>query len=118
MFASIGAEAFADRAHRELLATGEKARKRGVDTCRQLTPQESRIAYLARDGLSNPEIAGRLFVSPRTVEYHLHKVFVKLVITSRTELHLVLDAAPDPRRAAPRRLASVVMSTGDQPAAG
>ncbi|MHA6621448.1 helix-turn-helix transcriptional regulator [Pseudonocardia sp. DLS-67] len=118
LFASIGAEAFADRAHRELLATGEKARKRGVDTCRQLTPQESRIAYLARDGLSNPEIAGRLFVSPRTVEYHLHKVFVKLVITSRTELHLVLDAAPDPRRAAPRRLASVVMSTGDQPAAG
>lgn len=118
LFASIGAEAFADRAHRELLATGEKARKRGVDTCLQLTPQESRIAYLARDGLSNPEIAARLFVSPRTVEYHLHKVFVKLVITSRTELHLVLDAAPDPRRAAPRRLPSVVMSTSDQPAAG
>ncbi|HEV8174733.1 MAG TPA: LuxR C-terminal-related transcriptional regulator, partial [Actinoplanes sp.] len=91
LFTVLGASAFADRAHRELLATGEAARKRTIDCRCQLTPQETRIACLARDGLSNPEIAGRLFVSPRTVEYHLHKVFAKLAITSRAKLHLVLD---------------------------
>jgi ATP/maltotriose-dependent transcriptional regulator MalT len=91
LFTVLGASAFADRAHRELLATGEAARKRTIDCRCQLTPQETRIACLARDGLSNPEIAARLFVSPRTVEYHLHKVFAKLAITSRAKLHLVLD---------------------------
>jgi DNA-binding CsgD family transcriptional regulator/tetratricopeptide (TPR) repeat protein len=90
-FVAMGAEAFAKRAHRELLATGETARRRAVETRGQLTPQETRIALLARDGLTNPEIGERLFVSPRTVEYHLHKVFEKFGITSRRELHLVLD---------------------------
>jgi DNA-binding CsgD family transcriptional regulator/tetratricopeptide (TPR) repeat protein len=90
-FVAMGAEAFAKRAHRELLATGETVRRRAVETQGQLTPQETRIAFLARDGFTNPEIGERLFVSPRTVEYHLHKVFEKLGITSRRELHLVLD---------------------------
>jgi DNA-binding NarL/FixJ family response regulator len=90
-FTVIGAEAFAERAHRELLATGERARRRVVETSVQLTPQEKGIAILARDGLTNPQIAERLFVSPRTVEYHLHKVFGKLGISSRRELLLVLD---------------------------
>lgn len=85
----IGACAFAERAQRELLATGERSRRRTDDTRNQLTPQEARIARLALDGLTNPEIGTRLFVSPRTVEYHLHKVFTKLGITSRAELHLV-----------------------------
>ncbi len=89
-FVEMGAEAFADRATRELLATGERARRRVAETRDQLTPQETRIASLARDGRSNPEIAAVLSISPRTVEYHLHKVFTKLGITSRTELHLVL----------------------------
>jgi DNA-binding CsgD family transcriptional regulator len=70
----------------QLLATGEKARARSPDTRVRLTPQEAQIALLARDGLSNPEIGARLFISPRTVEYHLHKVFGKLDITSRNEL--------------------------------
>lgn len=95
VFATIGAEGFAVRARTELLATGERARRRTVETDRELTPQETRIGYLARDGLSNPQIGARLFVSPRTVEYHLHKVFAKLGITSRTELHLVLDPTGD-----------------------
>ncbi|MGW4489403.1 AAA family ATPase [Amycolatopsis sp. NPDC004368] len=89
-FAGMGAEAFAERAGRELLATGERARRRVPETRSQLTPQEVRIAVLARDGRSNPEIATALSISPRTVEYHLHKVFTKLSIRSRTKLHLVL----------------------------
>lgn len=89
-FVAMGAGAFAQRALRELLATGEKARKRAAEVPSELTPQEVRIASLARDGRSNPEIATTLSISPRTVEYHLHKVFTKLSITSRTELHLVL----------------------------
>jgi DNA-binding CsgD family transcriptional regulator len=89
MFAESGIEAFADRAARELLATGETARKRSQETWSQLTTQESEVARLARDGLSNPEIGSRLFVSPRTVEYHLHKVFAKLAISSRNELRQV-----------------------------
>jgi DNA-binding CsgD family transcriptional regulator len=93
LFTTMGAEAFAERAHRELLATGERVRSRSADTLDQLTSQETQIALLARDGLSNPEIGARLFVSPRTVEYHLHKVFAKFGITSRTELHLVLTDA-------------------------
>jgi DNA-binding CsgD family transcriptional regulator len=90
MFTGMGAEAFADRAARELLATGERARKRTVETREDLTPQEAQIARLARDGLSNPEIGARLFISPRTVEYHLHKVFSKLNISSRTQLPVAL----------------------------
>ena len=79
-------EAFAERARRELQATGEKVRKRTVETRDQLTPQERQIARLARDGLSNPEIGAQLFLSPRTVEWHLRKVFAKLDIGSRKEL--------------------------------
>jgi len=90
MFASMGAEAFADRARRELLATGETVRKRKAETRGELTAQESQIARLARDGLSNPEIGTRLFISPRTVQYHLHKVFVKLGISSRSQLDSVV----------------------------
>ena len=92
-FATMGAAAYAERAHQELLATGEKVRSRSTGCGEQLTPQEARIAVLARDGLSNPAIGARIFVSPRTVEYHLHKVFAKLAITSRGELHLVLPDA-------------------------
>jgi DNA-binding CsgD family transcriptional regulator len=94
MFAGIGATAFADRARRELLATGEIARARAPDTRDQLTAQESQIALLAREGLSNPEIGARLFISPRTVQYHLHKVFAKLDITSRNQLVRVLPGDP------------------------
>jgi DNA-binding CsgD family transcriptional regulator len=103
LLTAIGANAFAERAQRELLATGERARRRTDDTRNQLTPQESRIASLAVDGLSNPEIGGRLFVSPRTVEYHLHKVFTKLDIRSRAELHLVLGPGWTTTQAATRR---------------
>ena len=88
----MGADAFGARAARELLATGERARKRTVETREDLTPQEAQIARLARDGLSNPEIASRLFISPRTVEYHLRKVFAKLNISSRHELDRVLPS--------------------------
>jgi DNA-binding CsgD family transcriptional regulator len=90
MFASMGADAFAERANRELLATGETVRKRTVETIVELTPQERQIARLARDGLTNPEIGTRLFISPRTVKYHLRKVFIKLDISSRNELDRVL----------------------------
>jgi DNA-binding CsgD family transcriptional regulator len=93
MLTAIGMEAFAERARRELLATGEKVRKRTVETRDELTPQEEQIARLARDGLSNPEIAARLFLSPRTVEWHLGKVFSKLGITSRMELYDALPSA-------------------------
>jgi len=91
LFTAIGAEAFAERARRELLATGEKVRKREVDTYSQLTQQEEHIVRLARDGRTNPEIAAELFISTRTVEWHLRKVFAKLGITSRRDLH---DALP------------------------
>ncbi|HEY3713471.1 MAG TPA: AAA family ATPase [Jatrophihabitantaceae bacterium] len=90
LFTSMGVEAFAERARRELLATGETVRKRTVETRDELTAQETQIAWLARDGLSNPEIGVRLFISPRTVKYHLRKVFAKLDITSRNELERVL----------------------------
>ena len=76
-FSRIGAEAFAERARRELLATGETARRRTVETRDVLTPQEAQIARLARDGHTNPEIGAQLFISPRTVEYHLRKVFTQ-----------------------------------------
>jgi DNA-binding CsgD family transcriptional regulator len=90
MFEAIGMEAFADRARRELHASGETARHRTVDTFGELTAQEAQVARLAREGLSNPEIGTRLFISVRTVEYHLSKVFSKLDITSRSQLSEVL----------------------------
>jgi ATP/maltotriose-dependent transcriptional regulator MalT len=95
MLDAMGIEAFAERARRELLATGETARKRTVETRDELTAQEAQVARLARDGLSNPEIGTQLFISPRTVQYHLRKVFIKLDISSRNELDRVLpsDAA-------------------------
>jgi DNA-binding CsgD family transcriptional regulator/tetratricopeptide (TPR) repeat protein len=86
MFASMGADGFADRAASELRATGERTRRRTIDTPAQLTARETQIAQLAGDGLSNPEIAAQLFMSPRTVEYHLGKVFTKLAISSRNQL--------------------------------
>jgi DNA-binding CsgD family transcriptional regulator len=85
-FTGMGAEAFARRAERELLATGERARKRTVDTLGQLTPQEAQISRLVAGGSTNREIAARLFISPSTVEYHLRKVFRKLDVKSRTQL--------------------------------
>ena len=101
---AIGMEAFAERARVELLATGEKVRKRTVETRDELTPQEWQIARLARDGLSNPEIGARLFLSPRTVEWHLHKVFAKLGVRSRRELTGALSESPStpPRPAGAR----------------
>jgi DNA-binding CsgD family transcriptional regulator len=90
LFDAIGMKAFAERARRELLATGEKARKRSAGTREELTPQEEQIARLAREGLSNPEIGAQLFVSARTIEWHLRNVFAKLGITSRRQLHTAL----------------------------
>jgi DNA-binding NarL/FixJ family response regulator len=90
MLEANGMEAFTERARRELRATGETARKRRVDTRSELTAQEAQVARLARDGLTNPEIAGRLYISARTVQYHLSKVFTKLGITSRGQLDRVL----------------------------
>jgi DNA-binding CsgD family transcriptional regulator len=94
LFATMGMEAFAERTRRELLATGEKVRKRSVQTRDQLTPQEAQIARLAQDGMSNPEIGAQLFLSPRTVKYHLRKVFNKLDISSRAQLDRVLPSDP------------------------
>jgi DNA-binding NarL/FixJ family response regulator len=82
--------AFGQRARRELAATGEKVRAKRPETRDELTPQEEQIARLASDGSSNPEIAGLLFISPKTVEYHLHKVFTKLSINSRMRLREAL----------------------------
>jgi DNA-binding NarL/FixJ family response regulator len=88
----LGREAaFAERARKELQATGENVRKRTADTRDDLTAQERQMARLARDGLSNPEISTRLFLSSRTVEWHLHNVFTKLGIRSRRELASALD---------------------------
>jgi DNA-binding CsgD family transcriptional regulator len=91
MLDSMGVAAFAERARRELRATGETARKRAVGSPNdQLTAQESQIARLARDGLSNPDIGARLYLSPHTVQYHLRKVFAKLGISARSQLDRVL----------------------------
>jgi RNA polymerase sigma factor (sigma-70 family) len=86
MFTSFGMEAFAERARIELLAGGERARKRSIEMLDQLTPQESQVARLAAQGMTNKEIAEQLFISPSTVDYHLHKAFRKLNVKSRTQL--------------------------------
>jgi DNA-binding CsgD family transcriptional regulator len=93
-FTAMGTEAFAQRAERELLATGEQARKRSVETRSELTSQEAQIARMARDGLSNADIGERLFISHHTVAYHLRKVFSKLAISSRNQLVHALPAEP------------------------
>jgi DNA-binding CsgD family transcriptional regulator len=90
MFVQIGTEAFAERARGELVATGAKPRQHSLEPGEVLTPQEEQIARLAGDGLSNPEIGAQLFLSPRTIEWHLHKVFGKLAIDSRNGLHAAL----------------------------
>ena len=95
LFRTMGMEVFAERARRELVATGERVRKRTPDMRDQLTPQEQQIAQLARDGLSNPTIAAQLFLSPRTVEWHLHNAFIKLGITSRKGLPEALGPGGD-----------------------
>jgi DNA-binding NarL/FixJ family response regulator len=100
MLEAMGMEAFAERARRELRATGETARKRTVATTVELTAREAQIALLARDGLSNPEIGTRLFLSPRTVQYHRRNVFTKLGISSRGQVYRVL---PNGRAAVPPR---------------
>ena len=92
MFANMGAAGFAERARRELLATGERVRKRRDDTRDELTPQEEHIARLARDGRTNQEIGAELFISARTVEWHLRKVFTKLRISSRRGLRTALPS--------------------------
>ena len=94
MFTRMGAMAFGERAGRELLATGETARKRTIQTSDELTPHEARIARMARDGLSNQDIASQLFLTRKTVEYHLRKVFTKLGVTSRHELDRALPPEP------------------------
>jgi DNA-binding CsgD family transcriptional regulator len=100
MLEEMGIEGFAERARRELLATGESARRRTVPAARTagaseaLTAQEAQVARLAADGLSNPEIGARLFISPRTAQYHLSSVFTKLGISSRSQLHQVLPSDP------------------------
>jgi DNA-binding NarL/FixJ family response regulator len=91
MLSDIGMEAFAERARRELLATGETVRKRTVKTLGELTPQEVQVARLAAGGQTNAEIGAELFLSPRTVEWHLSKVFGKLGISSRKQLRTALS---------------------------
>jgi DNA-binding CsgD family transcriptional regulator len=114
MLAGIGMEAFAERARSELSATGGNVRKRSAETRDDLTDQERQIAQLARGGLSNPEIGARLFLSPRTVEWHLHKVFGKLGIRSRRELANALPSVTnrfdDVTREAPIKVAVDVES--------
>ena len=95
-FASMGTQAWAERARRELVATGERVRKRTEDTHDDLTPQEEEIAQLARDGLTNPEIGAQLFIGARTVEWHLRKVFAKLYISSRRELDQAMSRRGEP----------------------
>jgi DNA-binding CsgD family transcriptional regulator len=93
MLTTIGMEAFAERARSELLATGEKVRRRTIEARDRLTAQEAQVALLARDGMTNPEIGARLFLSARTVEWHLGKIFTKIGISSRRDLHSALSKA-------------------------
>jgi DNA-binding NarL/FixJ family response regulator len=103
MLEEMGMQGFAERARRELRATGANARKRTAQAAvrtpsasEALTAQEAQVARLARDGLSNPEIGARLFISPRTAKHHLSAVFTKLGIRSRGQLHRVLPGDPGP----------------------
>jgi DNA-binding CsgD family transcriptional regulator len=100
MFTSMGTEAFAGRAERELLATGERVRRRSVETREELTAQEAQVARLARDGQSNAEIGARLFISQHTVAYHLRKVFSKLDVSSRNQLSEALPESASAGQAA------------------
>ena len=94
---ALGLDAFAERARHELLATGETVRKRTVETQGQLTAQEAHIAELAAEGRTNPEIAAALYISPRTVEWHLRKIFAKVGITTRRQLRAsLLDGRKPP----------------------
>src|SRR4029077_18562491 len=113
-FLEMGAEAFAQRAIRELLATGETARKRTDETRGELTPPEARIARTGGDGRSNKVTATTLFVSRKTVEYHLHKVFTKLGISTRQQLEHVLP--PGPERASSARTSASPTRPPTQPA--
>jgi DNA-binding CsgD family transcriptional regulator len=98
LFTDFGMDGFAERALVELRATGEHARKRSVDTTNELTPQEAQISRLVAEGATNIEIAAKLFISPSTVEYHLHKVFRQLGVRSRTQLaHHVLGSSEQAR---------------------
>jgi DNA-binding CsgD family transcriptional regulator len=96
MFTDMGMDGFAERARREVLATGATLRKRTPDTEHELTPQEAQIARLARDDLSNREIGAQLFISARTVEWHMRKVFTKLGVSSRRQLHQALADVTQP----------------------
>jgi DNA-binding CsgD family transcriptional regulator len=117
MFTAMGVAAFAGRAERELLATGERARKRTVETRDELTAQETQVARLAGDGLSNVEIGQRLFISQHTVSYHLRKVFTKLDITSRTQLDRVLpQSASAGQVASPSAQPALVQANGPRAA--
>jgi DNA-binding NarL/FixJ family response regulator len=99
MLSDMGVEMFAERARRELLATGETVRRRTVETLDELTSQEVQVARLAADGHTNAEIGAQLFLSPRTVESHLSKVFDKLGITSRKQLRVALSDVDQPSSA-------------------
>ena len=103
MLDAMGMAAFAERARRELMAKGEAVRRRTVEAPSTLTAQEALIARLARDGRTNPEIGAQLFLSARTVEWHLRKIFAKLGISSRRELRESLPAPNNPSRTARRR---------------
>jgi DNA-binding CsgD family transcriptional regulator len=126
LFAEIGMDAFAKRARGELAGAGARPRQRAVEAYEGLTPQEQQIALFARDGLTNVEIGGRLFLSPRTVEWHLHKVFAKLGIRSRRQLRGALEAseselsAPDraETRVHARAFTGVTARRGDQACGG
>jgi DNA-binding CsgD family transcriptional regulator len=97
LFSGFGMEGFTERARTELQATGERVRKRTMETQTDLTPREAQISELVAQGATNPEIAAQLFISPGTVEYHLGKVFTKLGVKSRTQLaRLVLESTPHP----------------------
>jgi DNA-binding NarL/FixJ family response regulator len=94
LFTRMGARAFAERAGRELLATGERVRRRTDEPVTGLTAQELQVARLARDGHTNPEIGAQLYLSARTVEWHLRKVFTKLEISSRRDLQIAIPVSP------------------------